>query len=1164
MSGFVHLHLHTEYSLLDGATRIASIADKAIACGQSAVAITDHGVMYGAVEFYNALKAKGVKPIIGCEVYVAPRSRHIKEGKGDIGHHLVLLCKNAEGYKNLCYMVSESFVNGFYSRPRIDMELLREHHEGLIALSGCVAGRIPQLILAGSMAEAKNAAFEMHELFGEDFYLEVQNHNLDEERKVAYGVRLISSDLGIPMVATNDIHYLDKSDAEVQATLMCVQMNAVITEGRPLGFENDEFYFKSTEEMERLFAGFDGAIENTVKIADKCNFDFEFNKLHLPDFKPEGGITHAEKLRLDAYRGFEERAEAGRFNFTKNPRESYVARLEYELSVIDKMGFNAYFLIVSDFVAYAKRSGIPVGPGRGSGAGSLVAFCVGITDVDPMEFDLLFERFLNSERVSMPDFDIDFCYNRREEVIDYVKRRYGDDKVAQIVTFGTLAPRAAVRDVGRALGMPYGTVDSIAKLIARDARSLDQALENKDLHQIYISNPDARKLIDVSRKVEGMPRHASTHAAGVVITERPTHEYVPLSYSGTGVVTQFDMNTDAALGLVKFDFLGLRYLTVIHDTEQLIKRRDPSFEIAKVSFDDRKTFELLCDGKTDGIFQLESGGMKAVLSRLCPSCLEDIIACVALYRPGPMDSIDSFIARKHGREKVVYKVDQLRDILDVTYGCIVYQEQVMQICRNLAGYSYAHADIVRRAMSKKKTSAMQAEREAFVNGCGERGISAENANGIFDEMVGFAKYAFNKSHATAYGVLSYRTAYLKAHYPTEYFTALMSSVLGNTTDIKSYIDDAKDFKVSVLPPDINESEADFAVVDGNIRFGLLAIKNVGRQFASAVVRGRSRGPYKSFDDFVTRMTGSDLNKRTVESLIKCGVFDRLGTPRSALMACYESIIEAEHEKTRSNISGQMDMFSMGSSSESRISTGYKYPQIPEFSIKDLLLLEKESSGMYFSGHMIDNYSNHISSLNVAPISDILNAFDENASGAEYTYRDRMEVKIAGIITAKKTKVTKNGETMAFLMVEDRVAEIEVVVFAKHYARLSKILSADNAVMVVGNISVEDDDPPRILLSDAKELYSNDSSPAADNKAAQAQSAHKLTSDRLFIKVTGMNDPRMEIIYRVAQFNRGNVPVIIYDESVKKYSAMRNMAVEPSEKVIRRLREAFGADNVILK
>ena len=637
MSEFVHLHLHSEYSLLDGATRISSIADKALSDNQRAVAITDHGVMYGAVEFYNAMKSKGIKPIIGCEVYVAPRGRFLKEGKIDnSGHHLVLLCKNEIGYKNLCYMVSESFINGFYSRPRIDMDLLREHHEGLIALSGCVGGYIPQLILAGSIQDAENQALEMKKLFSDDFYLEIQNHGMDDERRVAYALKLIGEKYDIPLVATNDVHYLEKSDADIQATLMCVQTNTVITDGRPFGFETDEYYFKTADEMEKLFAGFPGAVENTVKIADKCNFDFTFNQLHLPDFEPEDGLTHKEKLRLDAYHGFVERAEKGRFDFTKNSKDVYIDRMEYELSVIDRMGFNAYFLIVSDFVSFAKKNDIPVGPGRGSGAGSLVAFCIGITDVDPIAFDLLFERFLNPERVSMPDFDIDFCYNRREEVIDYVKRKYGEEKVAQIVTFGTLAPRMAVRDVGRALGLPYGKVDTIAKMIPLDASSIDEALNNKDLRKEYIEDSEVRNLIEVSRGVEGMPRHASTHAAGVVITKKPTWEYVPLSYSGTGVVTQFDMNTDASLGLVKFDFLGLRYITIIHDAEQLIRKRVPDFDISRIPFDDKKTFKLLCDAKSDGVFQLESGGMKAVLSRLAPTCFEDIIACIALFRPPTM------------------------------------------------------------------------------------------------------------------------------------------------------------------------------------------------------------------------------------------------------------------------------------------------------------------------------------------------------------------------------------------------------------------------------------------------------------------------------------------------------------------------------------------------
>ena len=1160
MGSFVHLHLHTEYSLLDGATRISSIADKALSDGQTAVAITDHGVMYGAVEFYNAMKAKGIKPIIGCEVYVAPRGRFSKEGKIDSsGHHMILLCKNEVGYKNLCYMVSESFINGFYSKPRIDLDLLKEHHEGLIALSGCVGGYIPQLILTGTIADAEKYALEMKEIFGEDFYLEIQNHGMDDERRVAYGLKLISEKCDIPLVATNDVHYLEKSDAEIQATLMCVQTNNVITDGRPFGFETDEYYFKTSDEMKALFASFDGAIENTVKIADKCNFDFTFNELYLPDFESEDGLTHKEKLRLDAYRGFGEHAANGRFDFSKNSQEIYMQRMEYELSVIDKMGFNAYFLIVSDFVAYAKKNDIPVGPGRGSGAGSLVAFCIGITDVDPIAFDLLFERFLNPERVSMPDFDIDFCYIRREEVIEYVKRKYGEDKVAQIVTFGTLAPRMAVRDVGRALGISYGKVDAIAKMIPFDASSIDEALDNKDLRKEYIEDSEVRNLIDVSRGVEGMPRHASTHAAGVVITKRPTWEYVPLSYSGTGVVTQFDMNTAASLGLVKFDFLGLRYITVIHDAEQLIRKRVPDFDISRVPFDDKKTFKLLCDAKTDGVFQLESGGMKAVLSRLAPSCFEDIIACIALFRPGPMDSIDKFIARKHGKESTVYKIPQLKDILDVTYGCIVYQEQVMQICRSLAGYSYARADIVRRAMSKKKTDAMNAEKEAFLQGCAANGIEINDAKDIFDEMVGFAKYAFNKSHATVYGVTSYRTAYLKAHYPAEYFSAMLSSVLDNSKKLKEYIADAHKFGVNVLPPDINLSESDFSVSDGNIRFGLLAIKNVGRMFANAVIKTRQNGKFESFDKFVSRMPTNELNKRTLESLIKCGVFDSLGISRNSLLNCYENIIQSELDSKHSNIAGQFDLFSVAIDGEEIESPPYNYPDLPEYPLKDLLILEKESSGMYFSGHMADNYSHHISRLGVDRISDIISDFTDEADIAEKKYKDKSQVKIAGIITSKKTKVTKNGSTMAFLVVEDRYSEIEVIVFAKQYSTYASDLFVDNAILIQGNVSAEEGEEPVIILSGMEPLLPNQELIKQDMLHSEEK------KDKLiYIRVKNQKDDRIPLIYRISALNRGTAQIVIFDDSTRKCLAMKNICVDPSEKVINKLRDIFGETDVVIK
>ena len=1161
MGEFVHLHLHTEYSLLDGIAKISELADKAISEGQDAIAITDHGVMYGTVEFYNALTKKGIKPIIGCELYVAARSRFNKEGKNDVsGHHLVMLCKNAVGYRNLCYMVSKAFIDGFYMKPRVDMDLIRENSEGLICLSGCIGGKIPQLIISGNIEEAEKYALELKGIFGDDFYLEIQNHGLDDERKVAYALKNIGDKHSIPLVATNDVHYIEKSDAELQSTLMCIQTNNVVTDGRPLGFETDEFYFKSTAQMKNTFAMFDGAVENTVKIAEKCNFDFEFDQLHLPDFKPEGGLSHKEKLRLDTYAGFEKREKDGRFDFLKNDRSVYLERIEYELNVIDTMGFNAYFLIVSDFVNFAKRSDIPVGPGRGSGAGSLVAFCIGITDVDPIAFDLLFERFLNPERISMPDFDIDFCYSRREEVIEYVKEKYGEDKVAQIVTFGTLAARAAVRDVGRALAMPYSRVDTVAKLIPREMNvTIESALHTKELKALYESEEDIRNLLDISRKLEGMPRHASTHAAGVVMTEKPTYEYVPLSYSGTGIVTQFDMNTDAKLGLVKFDFLGLRYLTVIKDTEDAIRKRVPTFDVSKVPFNDAKTFQLLCEARTDGVFQIESGGMKQVLLKLSPSTLEDIIACIALYRPGPMDSIDKFIARKNGKEKFEYKIPLLKDILDVTYGCIVYQEQVMQICRLLAGYSYAHADLVRRAMSKKKASDMQAEREAFISGCLEKSIPVAYAQEIFDEMVSFANYAFNKSHATAYGVISYRTAYLKTHYPAEYFSALLTSVLDSAAKLRVYIADAQKHGVNVLAPDINKSYANFAVDGSNIRYGLLAIKNVGRNFAQAVIREREKKLFASFEDFIRRMAEIDLNKRTVEALIKCGVFDSLGTPRSALLASFENIIDSEYNKRRTNIVGQLDIFSLAGSSDIGVSESYHYPEIPEYSLRELLMLEKESSGTYFSGHMIDNYSLHAQSLGTDGISDILEDAEDSGEFAVKRFKDKQTVKLTGIISAKKTKVIKNGDTMAFLTLEDRYGEIEVIVFARQYSKFSSELFVENAVCIEGSLSFEDGDEVRILLSNVISLKSN-SDFQNNSKPSEIKEPTKI-----YVKMQSISDQKkIASLTRLGLLNPGKASIIVYDITTKKYHALKDVVISPTDKVISRLKTIFGDDSVVLK
>ncbi len=1166
MGEFVHLHLHTEYSLLDGAARISEIADKAIRENQDAVAITDHGVMYGAVEFYRSLKQKGVKPIIGCEVYVAPRSRFQKEGRMDSsGDHLVLLCKNAEGYRNLCELVSRGFTEGFYTRPRIDMELLSELSGGLIALSACIAGRIPSLILNGNMEDAQKHALEMKQIFGDDFYLEIQNHGMEDERKVAFALKILSEKCGIPLVATNDVHYLEKADADMQTALLCIQTGSTLAEGKPIGFESETYYFRSTEEMKALFAAFPGAIENTVRIAEKCNFDFEFGKLYLPNFTPENGLTHKEKLRADAMLGFERHIQNGRITFEHFEKKIYLERLEYELSVIDTMGFNAYFLIVSDFVSFAKSKDIPVGPGRGSGAGSLVAFCIGITDVDPIVYDLLFERFLNPERVSMPDFDIDFCYDRREEVIGYVKEKYGEDKVAQIVTFGTLAARAVVRDVGRVMGLPYSTVDSVAKMIPRELNvTLASAMRQKELRAVYEGNPEIRKMLEISERLEGMPRHASTHAAGVVITERPIYDYVPLSGGSSGMVTQYDMNTVADLGLVKFDFLGLRYLTVIHDAELGVRRRIPDFDISKIPENDEATFRLLCQGKTDGVFQLESRGMKAVLGRLAPGNLEDIIATIALYRPGPMDSIGTFIARKHGKEKISYKIPALAKILDVTYGCIVYQEQVMQIFRLLAGYSYAQADIVRRAMSKKKESVLLAEKARFVHGCEQRQIETELAEEIFDDMVSFAKYAFNKSHATAYAILSYRTAYLKTHYPAEYFAALLTSVLGSTDKLRAYIADAQKHDIAVLSPHINESDENFTVVDGRIRFGLLAVKNVGRGFAKAVVEARRGGRFTSLHDFIRRISSKELNRRTLESLIKCGAFDGLGASRAALLSCYVSALETEQEKTRNNISGQMDLFSMAMTSAAAPEDTGNYPDIEEYPLKELLILEKESSGMYFSGHMLDNFKDELSVLKTDSVSDILADTEEENPDYEVRYKDRSTVKIAGIISAVRKKEIKNGEKMAFLRIDDKSGEIEVIVFARQYKLYADFLNEEAGVVIDGTLSVEEGEGEtmqvRVLLSSAALLGAEKEKKTQEKRSSEE--AVGSNAMRICLKLPSLPDKRTDVLYRLSSLNPGSAEVLLYDASSKRYVRMQGVNMAATEKVKARLCSLFGDENVV--
>ena len=1014
IKGFVHLHLHSEYSLLDGACRIAEIPRRVKECGQEAVAITDHGVMYGVVAFDRACRAEGIKPIIGCEVYVAPESRFEKSVSADgYADHLVLLCENMTGYRNLIEMVSRSFPEGFYNKPRVDEELLRTHSEGLIALSACLGGRIPKLLSKGDFEGAKETARRYSELFGKDhFYIEIQDHGIAEQKTVLPMLVKLADACGLPLVATNDCHYARRQDAEMQATLMCIQTNTTLDAGRPAAFATDEFYIKDTNEMEMIFRAYPESLRNTAKIAERCNVEFDFSTTYLPKFPCPVGTTAVEHLRALAFQGFADRVARGHIVFDTHTEEEYRERIEYELSVIEQMGYADYFLIVQDYVAFAKSKDIPVGPGRGSGAGSLVAFALGITDVDSIKFDLLFERFLNPERVSMPDIDIDFCYNRRDEVIEYVGQKYGADHVSQIITFGTLAARAAIRDVGRVLGMPYGDVDVVARAVPQELNiTISMALKMPTLKQLYEDNAEVRRLVDLAMAIEGMPRNVSIHAAGIVITDKPISDYVPLSLSNGTVVTQFDMDTVAKLGLLKFDFLALRYLTIIHDAETQIKESEPDFDIEKLPLDDAATYKLISSGKTAGVFQLESGGMRQMLMNLAPSRFDDIIAAIALYRPGPMDSIPTFIECRHHPERVKYATPALEPILSSTYGCVVYQEQVMSIFREIGGYTFGHADVVRRAMSKKKADVLLAERDAFESGAVERGIDREIASELFTDMESFANYAFNKSHAAAYAVISYRTAYLKQHYPREYFSALLTSVLGNQTKVAEYINECSQRGIRVLPPDINESRMLFSVCGKDIRFGLLAVKNVGRQFLQQILSERKFRPFTSFDDFLSRMSAGDLNKRMMESLIKSGTFDNLGIYRSQLLAVYEQMIDRAAEKGKNNLEGQLDMFSaLGMVEEA---PRVEYPNIPELGVREKLLMERDATGMYFSGQMLDEYGKHIKLLRPHPLSELLSE--------EVELVDKQRIEVAGIIGAVSVKNTRNGDRMAFFTI--RIASV---------------------------------------------------------------------------------------------------------------------------------------------
>lgn len=1147
---FVHLHLHSEYSLLDGACRIADIPKMAKSLGQSAVAITDHGVLYGAVAFYKACKAEGIKPIIGCEVYVAPRTRFDKDGRRDIsGNHLVLLCKNQKGYENLIAMVSKSFTEGFYQKPRVDIELLKAHSEGLIALSACLAGFIPRAITGGDYTGAREHAKLLSEIFGAgNFYLELQDHGIPEQREVNTELVKMAEEMQLPLVATNDVHYLRKLDAENQAVMMCIQTGNTLADGKPIGFETDEFYFKNASEMAALFAKTPEAIENTVRIAEQCNFDFTFGNLYLPKISAADGKTPREILRDFTFRGLADKIQKGYISFETYTKEEYVARAEYELSVIEQMGFTDYILIVRDYVSYAKEHGIAVGPGRGSGAGSLVNYLVGITDVDSLKFDLLFERFLNPERVSMPDIDVDFCYERRDEVIRYVSEHYGGEHVAQIVTFGTMAARAAIRDVGRALGMNYNEVDRVANLVPRELGvTLSDALKRKELRELYESDANIARLLDTARALEGMPRHASTHAAGVVITDREVSTYVPLAVNGETVVTQFDMDTVAELGLVKFDFLGLRYLTIIDDAERLIREKDPTFDIRKIPFDDADTYKLISAGQTGGVFQLESKGMKQVLTQLCPDCIDDVIAAIALYRPGPMDSIPQYIERRHGHGRTEYKHPALERILSKTYGCIVYQEQVMQIFREIAGYSLGKADIVRRAMSKKKASVMEAERELFLAGAKERGMSETDAAALFEDMASFASYAFNKSHAASYAVITYQTAYLKTHFMAEYYAALLTSVLGDFTKTAEYIGECNKARIPVLPPDVNESISTFGTAGGKIRFGLLALKGVGRLFVEQIIQNRKEnGAFTSFEDFITRMGSYDLNKRQVESLVKSGAFDGLGVYRSQLLSSYEKIIENAQRKKRNEMDGQIDIFSLMENTVEEAPVQFVYPDIPEFTLKEKLMLEKECSGMYFSGHVLNEYDRHIASLHADSIADILSSIEEENG----QYKDRQTVTLAGMVTKKTVKNTRSGDSMAFVMLEDKSAEIELIVFARQYEKFITYLLPETPITVRGTISVKDEERATVILNDCAMLI-------PDERYASAM-------QKLYLRVPSANAPVVSHALSLLGNAETGASVVLYDMATKQYVKAVGRYANVTDALLKRLSDLLGDGNVVVK
>ena len=1144
---FAHLHVHTEFSLLDGSNKIKEYVSRVKELGMDSAAITDHGVMYGVIDFYREAKKQGINPILGCEVYVAPNSRFDREitGGDDRYYHLVLLAENEEGYANLTKIVSKGFVEGYYYKPRVDKELLRKYHKGIIALSACLAGEVARFLTKGLYEEAKKTALEYQEIFGEgNFFLELQDHGIPEQGLVNQQLFKMSEETGIELVATNDIHYTYAEDAKPHDILLCIQTGKKLSDENRMRYDGGQYYVKSEEEMLRLFPYAKQALENTQKIADRCHVEIEFGVTKLPKYDVPDGYTSWEYLQKLCYEGLEKRYG--------DPSEELKERLSYELETIHQMGYVDYFLIVWDFIKYAKDHGISVGPGRGSAAGSIVSYCLEITTIDPIRYQLLFERFLNPERVSMPDIDVDFCYERRQEVIDYVTRKYGKDCVAQIVTFGTLAARGVIRDVGRVMDLPYAYVDSISKMIPQELGiTIDKALKmNPDLKKLYDTDETVTNLIDMAKRLEGLPRHCSMHAAGVVICQKPVDEYVPLSRAADGTITtQFIMTTLEELGLLKMDFLGLRTLTVIQNAVLLARRKQPELNINQIDYNDQKVLDYIGTGKTDGVFQLESAGMKGFMKELKPHNLEDVIAGISLYRPGPMDFIPQYIRGKNDSSSITYDCPQLEPILAPTYGCIVYQEQVMQIVRDLAGYSLGRSDLLRRAMSKKKAAVMEKERKIFiygdeetgVPGCIKNGIDEQTANKIYDEMIDFAKYAFNKSHAAAYAVVSYQTAWLKYYFPVEYMAALMTSVIDNPSKVSEYIYACRQMNIKILPPDINKGEANFSVDGGDIRYGLAAIKSIGRPVIKAIVEDREElGLFQNLEDFITRLSAKNiLNKRTIENLIKAGALDTLGGTRKQFMSIYVQIVDHVTQEKKNSMVGQMTLFDLVSEDQKE-EFQIRMPDVGEYSKETLLAFEKEVLGIYVSGHPLEAYEEKWKKSISATTADF--QLDEETGHTKV--HDGAKEIIGGMITEKTIKHTKTNQMMAFITVEDLLGTVEVVVFPRDYEKNRDYLEVDSKVFVRGRVSEEDDKPSKMICE----------------KIIPFERTKKELWIQFPDKATFLDEE--QIVYGYLADSDGDDEVMIYcakERAVKKLPKNRNIGI--NEQILSRLMNHFGEKRV---